>query len=301
VIDVEQWAEIRRLHFAERMPIKAIVRQLGLSRNTVRAAIRSDAPPRYERAPAGSAVDGVEPQIRQLLKATPDMPVTVIAERIGWKRGMTVLRDRVRELRPAYLLPEGYGRTTYEPGELAQWDLWFPEDLQVPVGFGQTAVLPVIVGVACYSRWITARMIASKDRYDVLGGHLWCVRDLGRVPRKGVSPRRRHVCARAGRSARRCIARRHVCARAGRSAPPRVARRHVCAGGGGVGPIPADGSLVRTNGRGARLPVVCCSRARHGGSDAVWPACERAAGRLRPRRGPGVAVGGWSRPEQRRR
>jgi len=40
---VEDWAEIRRLHRAEGLPIKAIVRKLGVSRNTVRAAIASDA------------------------------------------------------------------------------------------------------------------------------------------------------------------------------------------------------------------------------------------------------------------
>ena len=40
VITVEDWAEIRRLHRAEKMPIKAIVRHLGISRNTVREALR---------------------------------------------------------------------------------------------------------------------------------------------------------------------------------------------------------------------------------------------------------------------
>ncbi len=39
---MEDWAEIRRLHRAEGLPIKAIVRVLGISRNTVRAAIASD-------------------------------------------------------------------------------------------------------------------------------------------------------------------------------------------------------------------------------------------------------------------
>lgn len=185
MIRVEQWAEIRRLHFAEGMGIKTIARELGLARNTVREAVRSTTPPKYERASVGSAVDAVEPAIRALLKATPTMPATVIAERIGWTRGMTILRERVGELRPAYLLPQGYGRTTYEPGELAQWDLWFP-DVDIPVGYDQTARLPVIVGVAGYSRWILARMIASKQTHDVLGGHRWCLEDLGAVPRLGV-------------------------------------------------------------------------------------------------------------------
>jgi hypothetical protein len=48
------------------MPIKAIARVMGYSRNTVRAALRSDGPPRYERPGRGSIVDPVEPQIRHL-------------------------------------------------------------------------------------------------------------------------------------------------------------------------------------------------------------------------------------------
>lgn len=76
---------------------------------------------------SGSAVDAFEPAIRRLLAVTPEMAATVIAERIGWTRGMTVLRDRVAELRPVYRLPEAFGHTEYKPGELAQWDLWFPD------------------------------------------------------------------------------------------------------------------------------------------------------------------------------
>src|SRR5215211_7082985 len=87
VIDVEDWAEIRRLHRAEGLGIKAIARRLGVARNTVRDALRSGELPRYERAPKGSAVDAFEPQVLELLREFPAMPATVIAERIGWTRG----------------------------------------------------------------------------------------------------------------------------------------------------------------------------------------------------------------------
>ncbi len=136
MLSVEDWAEIRRLHRAEGLPIKLIARTLGISRNTVRAAVASEGPPRYVRKPAGSAVDGFEDAIRAQLAAVPTMPATVIAERVGWTRGMTVFKERVRELRPAYLPPDPAGRTTYEPGEIAQCDLWFPP-ATVPVGYGQ--------------------------------------------------------------------------------------------------------------------------------------------------------------------
>ena len=101
LLSVEDWAEIRRLHRAEGLPIKLIARTLGISRNTVRAALGSDDPPKYVRKPAGSAVDGFEDAIRAQLNAVPTMPASVIAERVGWVRGMTVFNERVRELRPA--------------------------------------------------------------------------------------------------------------------------------------------------------------------------------------------------------
>jgi hypothetical protein len=87
LINVEEWAEIRRLQMAEGMGVKAIVRKLGVVRNTVRAAVRSDEAPKYVREGPGSAVDAFEPAIRRLLAVTPDMPATVVAERIGWTRG----------------------------------------------------------------------------------------------------------------------------------------------------------------------------------------------------------------------
>jgi transcriptional regulator with XRE-family HTH domain len=117
--------------------IKQIVRVLGVSKNTVRAALRSAGPPKYERVERASIVDEVEPRIRELLRAFPTMPATVIAERIGWNRSMTVLKERVAELRPVYLPPAPASRTAHMAGEIAQFDLWFPP-ISVPVGFGQT-------------------------------------------------------------------------------------------------------------------------------------------------------------------
>ncbi|BDU05962.1 hypothetical protein FMUBM48_22250 [Nocardia cyriacigeorgica] len=84
MIAIEDWAEIRRLHRAEGVPIKEIARRLGVARNTVRAALASDRPPKYERKPRGRVVDAYEGQIRALLAEYPRMPGSVIAERIGW-------------------------------------------------------------------------------------------------------------------------------------------------------------------------------------------------------------------------
>lgn len=108
VLNVEDWAEIRRLRRAEKLPIAEIARVLRISRNTVKSALASKGPPKYQRAPAGSVVDEVEPRIRELLAVYPRMPATVIAERIEWGYSIRTLSERVRELRPVYL-PAGSG------------------------------------------------------------------------------------------------------------------------------------------------------------------------------------------------
>jgi transposase len=185
VISVEDWAEIRRLHHAEGMGIKAIARRLRVARNTVREAIRSCEPPRYERAGRGSLVDGFEPRIRELLGEFPEMPATVIAERIGWPHGMTILKDRVRELRPLFRPPDPCQRTCYLPGELAQWDLWQP-DAEIPLGHGQADKLWTVVGCGGFSRFLGGWMVPSRAAHDVLGGMLQVLGQFGAVPRNAV-------------------------------------------------------------------------------------------------------------------
>jgi transposase len=185
VLAVEDWAEIRRLHRAEGMPVKVIARVMKVSRNTVRAAIASDRPPKYGRPAKGSVVDAAEPRIRELLRAYPAMPATVIAERIGWDRSVRVLRGRVAELRPAYLPPDPASRTAYEPGEIAQCDFWFPP-IMLPVGCGQVrkpAQLPVLTMVCGYSRWLIALLIPTRTAADLFAGWWQLISGLGAVPR----------------------------------------------------------------------------------------------------------------------
>jgi transposase len=185
MLSVEDWAEIRRLRHAEKMPIKVIARVLGISKNTVKSALELDAPPKYERPQRGSIVDEVEPRIRELLQAYPKMPATVIAERIGWTRSIRVLSGRVAELRPVYLPPDPASRTAYAAGEIAQCDLWFPP-IELPVGFGQTrkpALLPVLTMICAYSRWLMALLIPSRCAADLFAGWWQLLAGLGAVPR----------------------------------------------------------------------------------------------------------------------
>ena len=65
---MEQWAELRRQHFVGGKSIKRLARETGLSRNTVRAALRSKQPPAYRRALAGSVLDPFKEEIHRLLR-----------------------------------------------------------------------------------------------------------------------------------------------------------------------------------------------------------------------------------------
>jgi transposase len=113
------------------------------------------------------------------------MPATVIAERIGWIRSIRVLSGRVAELRPAYLPADPTGRTSYEPGEIAQCDLWFPP-IQLSVGFGQLrkpTQLPVLTMVTGYSRWLSGLLIPTRTASDLFAGWWQVIERLGAVPR----------------------------------------------------------------------------------------------------------------------
>ena len=179
---MEDWAEIRRLHLSEGMAIKAIARRLGIARNTVRAALAADAPPRYERPPGGSMADAFEPAIRALLADFPEMPATVIAERVGWEHSSSVLRARVAQLRPLYRPADPADRTTYAAGQIVQCDLWFPGRV-VPVGDRVLADPPVLTMVAAFSGFIMTLLLPSRTTGDLLAGMLQLLSGLGGVPK----------------------------------------------------------------------------------------------------------------------
>lgn len=177
---MEDWAEIRRLHRAEGVPIKEIARRLGVARNTVRSALASDRPPKYVRAPRGSVVDPFEPMIRALLAEYPRMPAPVIAQRVGWPYSMSPLKKRLQVIRPEYVGVDPVDRVVYEPGQLTQCDLWFPET-RVPVAPGQDRVLPVLVMTLAFSRFMTAVMLPSRQGGDLLSGMWELIQQVGRV------------------------------------------------------------------------------------------------------------------------
>jgi hypothetical protein len=127
-------------------------------------------------------VDAVEPQVRALLAEFPRMSASVIGERIGWEHSSSILRARVAQLRPLFVPLDPADRVEYDPGEVAQCDLWFPP-LPIPVGGGQERVLPVLAMTCGYSRVTDAVMIPSRRAGDILAGMWQIVTGWGASPK----------------------------------------------------------------------------------------------------------------------
>ena len=268
-MSVEDWAEIRRLHRAEGMPIKAIARVLGVSRNTVRAALRQDGPPKYERQPAGS-VGGCG------RAADPGAAAGVSddagdgdrrADRLG-PGADGAEGPGARSCARSYLPPDPASRgRAYVAGEIAQCDLWFPP-IELPVGFGQVAArpqLPVLTMVTGYSRWLSAVLIPSRH---------------GGGPVRGVVAADR---ARWGRC---------------RGCWSGTARARSAGGGGGrtelTGRVPGVPRHAGRQGGGLQARPIRRPRAWSSGRTTTWSARSCPAGRSPARRTSTPSCGaGW--------
>ena len=173
---------IRRLA-AGGVPKARIASRLGVSRNTVAKAVASDESPRYVRRLAATSFTPFEPRVRELLADTPDMPATVLAERVGWTGSIRWFRDNVNRLRAEQPRVDPADRLVWSPGDAAQCDLWFPPR-KILLEDGNRTLLPVLVHTAAYSRFTVGRMIPTRKTEDLLLGSWQLLRELGGVPRR---------------------------------------------------------------------------------------------------------------------
>jgi transposase len=201
LVGVEQWAELRREHFVRGVSINALVARTGLSRNTVRAALRASEPPKYRRAPAGSMLDPFKDEIHWLLKrdaAIPGQRVRELIAPLGFVGGKTIVDDYLREVRPLFVDQRTFQRTVYRPGEICQFDVWQPKD-EIVVGHGQTRRAWVVVACLGYSRAGAGAVIFSKQIPDLLFGIRRCLWSLGALPQTLVWDRQAGLHATGGR------------------------------------------------------------------------------------------------------
>jgi transposase len=184
VLEVERWAELRREHFVRGVSIRALAERTGLSRNTVRKALRSEAPPSFRCPERRSKLDPFKEEIHRLLREDPRLPAVRVRELIaplGFGGAQTIVNTYVREVRPLFVPARAYQRTVYRSGEICQFDLWQPSR-PIPVGFGQTRTGYVVIACLGYSRAGAGALIFSKEAPDVLWGIGRCLWALGGLP-----------------------------------------------------------------------------------------------------------------------
>jgi len=119
-------AEVLRLHYVDGLGVRAISRRLTMSRKTVRKMLGSGPvrppSPRPENRP--SLLDPHEGFIRGELEACPELRAPAMLERLrarGYTGGITILRDRMRLLRPTSL-GEAFLTQHFAPGQVAMVD-----------------------------------------------------------------------------------------------------------------------------------------------------------------------------------
>lgn len=160
--------EVLRLSLIEGCSTREIARRLGLSRRTVRGII-GRGPSRPPSPPRVSMLAPYEDVLEKALKDSPDMRAPAVLERLrkaGFTGGVTIVRDRLRTLRPREP-KRAYLTLDFEPGSAVQVD-WADFGFAVP---GLPRRISAFVMVMCHSRMMYLEFTASQQ----MGTFLRCM------------------------------------------------------------------------------------------------------------------------------
>ena len=177
---VETIAKIRRLHLGQGLPIKAICRQLGLSRKVVRKVLRSGATEfRYERAEQPQPkLGGWRDELDRLLaenagRASRErltlMRVFEALRGLGYGGGYDTVRRYARSWQRSQseVLAAAFVPMSFAPGEAYQFD-WSHE---VVVMAGATMTVKVAHVRLCHSRMMFVRAYPRESQEMVFDAH----------------------------------------------------------------------------------------------------------------------------------
>jgi transposase len=164
-------AEVLRLHLTEGKGIKAIARQLKIHRKTVRKLLglarreRKDQPVQ----PRTSILDPYQDEIRRALDDCADIRAPAVLDRLrakGYQGGITVVRDRLKLLRPRPN-EEAFFTRDYGPGQMLQVD-WADFGFALP---GCARRVSAFVAALPYSRHLYLEFGLSQ----AMGAFLRCM------------------------------------------------------------------------------------------------------------------------------
>jgi transposase len=189
-----EWVRVRELA-AEGVSHREIARRLQMNRRTVTRLAGRAEPPRYQRAATGSALDPLEPVMRQVLAEWPQIHaprMTELLRSYGYAGSERVVRRRLAELRPSAVRPAQ--RTGYAPGQVAQVD--WAEMSSRPRLLGRERRVYALVVTLPFSGAQTAHFSFDMTVESFLEGHVAAFSFLGGVPAECVYDNLRSAVAR---------------------------------------------------------------------------------------------------------
>ena len=166
-----QLAEVLRLHLTEGKGIKAIARQLRMHRKTVRKLLgvaqgKRKAGPLQPRS---SILDPYQDEIRKVIEDCADIRAPAVLDRlraVGYQGGISVVRDRLRQIRPRPK-QEAFFTREYGPGQMLQVD-WADFGFALP---GCARRVSAFVAALPYSRYLYLEFVLSQ----AMGSFLRCM------------------------------------------------------------------------------------------------------------------------------
>jgi transposase len=217
VIDMALLSVIRRWHFREHLSIREICRRTGLSRNTIRKYVRSDAvEPAFKVPERPSKLDPFADRLSAWLKTEANKPrkqkrtiLQLHADLVSLGYGGSYNRvaafarewkaDRQREMNTT-----GRGifvPLTFEPGEAFQFD--WSEDWAI-IGNERTK-LQVAHTKLSYSRAFIVRAYLLQTHEMLFDAHNQAFRVLGGIPRRGIYDNMKTAIDKVGRGKERDV------------------------------------------------------------------------------------------------
>jgi len=169
--DAVRLSEVMRLALLEGQSIRAIARRLHLARRTVRKLLgRGRKQPRASApTPRPSLLAPYAAAVQRLLTDTPELKAPTILERLrplGYTGGISILRDRVRALRPTPPR-EAFLTLDFAPGAAYQVD-WADFGFALP---GCPRRVSGFIMAAAYSRYMYLEFTLSQ----AMGTFLRCM------------------------------------------------------------------------------------------------------------------------------
>lgn len=191
MLTVVDQQRIREAYYLEKKSMRAIAREQGHSRNTVKKAVREAKPFRYER-PGGYAapvLGSYKARLQELVEANRQLPrkqrytarkMYEIIREEGYQGAESTVRYYVGQVRKTKRKQRVYLPLAYDPGVDMQMD-WGTATVEM---VGMVTTVKLFVLRWCYSRRIFVCAYPSEKQECFLDGHVRAFHYFGGLPQR---------------------------------------------------------------------------------------------------------------------